>query len=74
MLTIQRGTIQTSGQRFAATVSLVKAIGGSWEQSQTAIMPEVNRDPEARALGDLDKPGFFSKVKGIFKAKTTGPN
>jgi multidrug efflux system outer membrane protein len=74
VLTIQRGTIQTSGQRFAATVSLVKAIGGSWEQSQTVIMPEVNRDPEARALGDLDKPGFFSKVKGIFKAKTTGPN
>jgi len=74
VLTIQRGTIQTAGQRLAATVSLVKAIGGGWEQSQPVIMPEVIPDPAARANGDLDKPGFFTKMKGIFKTKATATN
>ena len=67
VLTIQRSTIQTAGQRLAATVSLVKAIGGGWEQSQPVIMPEVTPDPALRSVPE--KPGFFSKMKGIFKSK-----
>lgn len=66
VLSVQRAAIQTSGQRLTATVSLIKAIGGGWDATQPAAMPQVTPDPAGRADGDLDRPGFFSKVKGLF--------
>lgn len=66
VLNTQRATAQIAGQRLISSVSLVKALGGGWDQSQTAAaLPVVNPDPAARAIPD--SPGFFSKVKGLFK-------
>lgn len=65
-LATQRATAQVAGQRLIATVSLIKAIGGGWDQKLPTPVPETTPDPAARNL-DQDKPGFFSRVKGWFK-------
>lgn len=62
-LTTQRATAQIAGQRLIATVGLIKAIGGGWDQKAPAPLPATTPDPAAKNL-DQDKPGFFSKVKG----------
>jgi multidrug efflux system outer membrane protein len=64
-LTTQRATAQIAGQRLIATVGLIKAIGGGWDQKVTAPMPATTPDPAAKNL-DQDKPGLFSKVKDWF--------
>jgi multidrug efflux system outer membrane protein len=64
-LTTQRATAQIAGQRLIATVGLIKAIGGGWDQKVPSPVPATTPDPAARNL-DQDKPGFFSKVKGWF--------
>lgn len=64
-LATQRATAQIAGQRLIATVGLIKAIGGGWDQKLTAPMPATTPDPAAKNL-DQDKPGLFSKVKGWF--------
>jgi multidrug efflux system outer membrane protein len=64
-LTTQRATAQIAGQRLIATVGLIKAIGGGWDQKVPAPIPATTPDPAARNL-DQGKPGFFSKVKGWF--------
>ncbi len=65
-LATQRATAQVAGQRLIAAVSLIKAIGGGWDQKLPAQMPTTTADPAARNL-DQDKPGFFSRVKGWFR-------
>jgi multidrug efflux system outer membrane protein len=65
-LAMQRATAQIAGQRLIATVGLIKAIGGGWDQKVPAPMPATTPDPAAKNL-DQDKPGFFSRVKGWFK-------
>lgn len=64
-LTTQRATAQIAGQRLIATVGLIKAIGGGWDQKVPSPVPATTPDPAARNL-DQDKPGFLSKVKGWF--------
>jgi multidrug efflux system outer membrane protein len=61
-LTIQRASIQIAGQRNISTVNLIKAIGGGWDQAAPVTIPAVVPDPAAR--GDLEKPGFFSRLLG----------
>lgn len=65
-LATQRATAQVAGQRLIATVSLIKAIGGGWDQKLPTQVPEMTPDPAARYDGD-EKKGFFSRVKGWFK-------
>ncbi|MEZ5384407.1 MAG: efflux transporter outer membrane subunit [Prosthecobacter sp.] len=65
-LATQRATAQIAGQRLIAAVSLIKAIGGGWDQKLPTQVPEMTPDPAARYDGD-EKKGFFSKVKGWFK-------
>ncbi len=65
-LATQRATAQVAGQRLIAAVSLIKAIGGGWDQKLPAQMPATTADPAARNL-DQDKPGFFSRAKGWFR-------
>jgi multidrug efflux system outer membrane protein len=67
VLTTQRATAQIAGQRLIASVSLVKALGGGWDQSQTGLVPAVTPDPASRYTPDAPKTGIFSKVKGLFK-------
>lgn len=64
-LTMQRATAQIAGQRLIATVSLIKALGGGWDQRQPNAVPVTTPDPAARNL-DQDKPGIFGRVKGWF--------
>lgn len=65
-LATQRAAAQIAGQRLIATVGLIKAIGGGWDQKAPAPVPATTPDPAARNL-DQDKPGIFSKVKGWFR-------
>lgn len=65
-LATQRATAQIAGQRLIAAVSLIKAIGGGWDQKLPSQVPAMTPDPAAQNL-DQDKPGFFSRVKGWFR-------
>ena len=65
-LATQRASAQIAGQRLLATVGLIKAIGGGWDQKMPTEVPAMTADPAAKNL-DQDKPGFFTKVKGWFK-------
>lgn len=64
-LATQRATAQIAGQRLIATVGLMKALGGGWDQKMPTMVPAMTPDPAAKNT-DQDKPGFFSKVKGLF--------
>jgi multidrug efflux system outer membrane protein len=68
-LATQRATAQIAGQRLIATVGLVKALGGGWQASQPAPMPEMAADPAARLNGDLERPGFLARFKGLFQKR-----
>ncbi|MCX6856143.1 MAG: efflux transporter outer membrane subunit, partial [Verrucomicrobia bacterium] len=68
-LITQRATAQIAGQRFVASVSLVKALGGGWAQSPVINIPNVTPDPAARSLPEAEGTGFMSKMKGIFSRK-----
>jgi len=65
-LATQRAAAQIAGQRLIATVGLIKAIGGGWDQRMPTVVPAMTPDPAARYDGD-EKQGFFSRVKGWFK-------
>jgi len=40
---------RVSGQRLVASVSLVKALGGGWDQTRSLPMPEAAADPVAKS-------------------------
>jgi len=65
-LATQRATAQIAGQRLIAAVSLIKAIGGGWDQKLPAPVPATTPDPAARYDGD-EKKGILSRVKGWFR-------
>lgn len=66
VLLVQRACATLGGQRLIASVSLIKALGGGWDQSLPITVPVTNPDPSARG-STAEKKGFFSKVKGWFK-------
>lgn len=68
-LITQRATAQIAGQKLVASVSLIKALGGGWTQSQTSVIPVVTPDPAARSMPENEGSGFISKVKGLFSRK-----
>ena len=55
-----------AGQRLMACVGLVKALGGGWDQSLPVTVPPVEVD-EAAVETPGKRPGFFGKIKGLFK-------
>jgi multidrug efflux system outer membrane protein len=65
-LTARRGLHQVAGQRYIATVSLIKALGGGWHQSLPVVIPVQTPDPEAKSNPDK-KPGL---LKRLFSRKT----
>lgn len=65
-LAMQRATAQTAGQRLAAAVSLIKALGGGWEAG--AALPAAEPDPAAQSpQGSEGKRGLLSRLKGLFR-------
>lgn len=66
VLQTQRACVTLEGQRLIASVSLIKALGGGWDQSLPVAVPATTPDPAARG-STAEKKGFFSKVKGWFR-------
>lgn len=66
VLQTQRACVTLEGQRLIASVSLIKALGGGWDQSLPVAVPATTPDPAARG-STAERKGFFSKVKGWFK-------
>jgi multidrug efflux system outer membrane protein len=44
-LTAQRAHVQTRGQRFLATVALIRALGGGWDTTETATAQSPSANP-----------------------------
>ena len=61
-LNTQLASVRVSGKRLIATVSLIKAIGGGWERSQTIALPVTTPDPAARSNPDEVEKGLFKKL------------
>lgn len=68
-LATQRASVQVAGQRLIASVSLIKALGGGWDQLQPVTIPATVPDPAARFVPENEQSGFFGKFKGMFKKK-----
>lgn len=66
VLQVQRACATLGGQRLIASVSLIKALGGGWDQSLPISVPITTPDPAARG-STAEKKGFFTKVKGWFR-------
>jgi multidrug efflux system outer membrane protein len=46
---------QLTGQQLIASTTLIKAIGGSWHQSQPHMMPTLEQDPQSQTQHDAPK-------------------
>jgi multidrug efflux system outer membrane protein len=65
-LAMQRATAQTAGLRLAASVALVKALGGGWDDATP--LPVVEPDPAAQMAPEGSaKRGVFGRLKGLFR-------
>jgi multidrug efflux system outer membrane protein len=64
-LEIQRLVEQTKGQQLIASVTLIKAIGGGWNQKMSDVPAVVidNKNPAPQVLAQK-KPGFFARLFG----------
>ena len=65
LLVTERTRAQLIGQRHIASISLIKALGGGWEQSSPSNIPQTQPDPEAKSV--TGERGFFGRMKSIFK-------
>ncbi len=70
-LSLQRASAQTAGQRLTATVSLIKAIGGGWDRTETTTLPVVVADPVARSNPEVVEKTLFQKLFQRKKTNTT---
>lgn len=68
-LDMDRSAVRVAGQRMVASVSLIKALGGGWDQTRTLDFPEVKKD--AAALSDPEKTET-SILKKMFQKKKEG--
>lgn len=68
LLTTHRGAEQLAGQRLIATVSLIKALGGGWDQRLPVEIPAAEPDPAAQSRPE-ERKSFLSRIGGLFKKK-----
>lgn len=64
-LGVKRGSVRVLGQRWMATVSLVKALGGGWDDVAPLEVPAVAVDPAAKSQTSEAgaKVGLFDRMK-----------
>ncbi|MCB1062466.1 MAG: efflux transporter outer membrane subunit [Verrucomicrobiae bacterium] len=67
LLITERSSAQVNGQRHIASISLIKALGGGWEQAAPPAIPQTTPDPEAKSVTEEKR--FFEKVGSLFKKK-----
>jgi outer membrane protein, multidrug efflux system len=67
-LSLRRGSHQLAGQRLLAAVSLIKALGGGWNQDLPVEMPAMTPDPASRA-NEPRKGGILGGLKSLFTRK-----
>jgi outer membrane protein, multidrug efflux system len=59
----QRGLHQLRGQHLIASVSLIKAIGGGWNQRLPAVVPALKPDPASQTENQpVKKKNFFQRL------------
>ena len=61
-LNTQLSAERVAGQRLVAAVSLVKALGGGWDQTRPLVMPEASADPVARSNPEKTETGLLKKL------------
>jgi multidrug efflux system outer membrane protein len=62
-LIAKRAGHQIAGQRLIATVALIKALGGGWQQSLPITVPQQTPDPAAKTKTETDKkPGVLKRL------------
>ncbi len=66
VLQVQRANATLAGQRLIASVSLIKALGGGWDQNLPVEVPQAERDPAAQSVA-TEKKSLWGKFKGLFK-------
>ena len=69
LLNTHRGVEQLAGQRLIATVSLIKALGGGWDQRLPVEIPNAEPDPASQTEAAEQKKGFFKRIGGLFRKK-----
>lgn len=53
---------RVAGQRLVAAVSLVKALGGGWDQTKSLPMPEAAADPVAKSNPEKTETPFLKRL------------
>lgn len=61
-LETERAVARVAGRRMAAAVSLVKALGGGWDQTRTLELPETKPDPAARSNPEETETPLLKKL------------
>lgn len=69
LLDTHRGAAQLSGQRLIATVSLIKALGGGWDQRLPIEIPDAEIDPASQIQPEEDRKNLFQRIGGLFRKK-----
>lgn len=67
LLLTERTAAQLTGQRHIASISLIKALGGGWEEAAQPPVPQTKPEPEAKSV--TEEIGFLGRMKSLFKKK-----
>ncbi len=68
-LDTERAVARVAGRRMVASVSLVKALGGGWDQTRALPMPEASADPVAKSDPERVEVPLLKK---LFKKRERG--
>ncbi|NLT70151.1 MAG: efflux transporter outer membrane subunit, partial [Verrucomicrobiaceae bacterium] len=61
-LETERAVARVAGRRMSAAVSLIKALGGGWDQTRALPLPQTAPDPAARSNPEKTETPFFKRL------------